>query len=52
MDIFGRSDKMMKINVKVDILKTQTMDSVQNISFFFIDRTFSTEKNRFFSEVY
>ena len=32
----------------MDILKTQTTDSVQNISFFLTDRTFSTEKNSFF----
>ena len=37
--IFGRFDKTMK-NRTVNILKTQTTDSVQNISFLFIERTF------------
>ena len=30
------------------MLKTQTTNSVQNTSFLFIERTFSTEKNSFF----
>ena len=33
-----------KIDGKMDILKTQTTNSVQNISFCFIDRTFQLEK--------
>ena len=33
-----------KNNRKVDILKIETMDSIPNISFLFIKRTFSTEK--------
>ena len=44
VDIFSRSDKMMKNKWKSGYTKTQTMDSVQNISFFFIDRTFSNKK--------
>ena len=44
VDIFGKSDQMMKNKLKSGYTKTQT-DSVQNISFIFIDRTFSIEKN-------
>ena len=46
--MFGRSEKTIKINRTVDILKRQTTDSVQNTSFLFIERTFSTEQSRKF----
>ena len=42
--IFGRFDKMIKNEWKCESTKTQTTDSIQNISFFFIDRNFSTKK--------
>ena len=35
VDIFGRSDEMMKNKWKSAYSKRQTMDLVQNISFFF-----------------
>ena len=41
----------MKNNGTVDVLKTQTTVSVQNILFLYIERNFSTDKNRLFSKV-
>ena len=39
------------MNGKVDTQKTQTADSVQNISFFFTERIFPTKKKVFFYKV-
>ena len=45
VDIFGRPDKMMENKWNSGYTKTQTMDSVQNISFFIYRKELFQQRN-------